>query len=110
VLLLEPGTGEVLEIPLPLAAFHNEELVEYSDAALAADFFRAWSANHSDYLPLKMDQCVGYRVPLFLGGPDTVENLEIVDRDVYWSLTGQLLRGTVKLPEGATIRDISISD
>jgi hypothetical protein len=37
-------------------------------------------------------ECIGYRVPLFLGGSDTVENLEKVDLDVYWHLHGQLIQ------------------
>jgi len=39
VLLLEPGTGEALEIPVPISAFHDDELVNYTDAALASNFF-----------------------------------------------------------------------
>lgn len=90
VLLLEPGTGEALEIPVPFSAFHDDELVDHPDAALASDFFAAWSGSNSDALPLLRNQCVGYRVPLFLGGKDTTENLEVSDMDVYWTLCGQL--------------------
>jgi hypothetical protein len=32
-------------------------------------------------------------VPLFLNGKDDVENLEIIDLDVYISTTGQLFHG-----------------
>src|SRR5437879_2848436 len=35
VLMLEPGTGEVLEIPANFVTFHDDELVDYADAALA---------------------------------------------------------------------------
>jgi hypothetical protein len=109
VLLLEPGTGEALEIPMPFAAFHNEELVDYRDAALASEFFAAWSRDpdHAKLLPLAGDQCVGYRVPLFLGGRDVVDNLDVIDIDVYWSICGQLRQGTRHLPDGTTIKDVS---
>jgi hypothetical protein len=40
--MLEPGTGEVLEIPTTFMAFHEEELVDYQDAALAVEFFNQW--------------------------------------------------------------------
>lgn len=90
VLMLEPGTGEALEIPAAFAAFHDEELVKHSDAALASEFFRAWSEVNPDALPLLRSQCVGYKVPLFLGGNDTVENLEVSDNDVYWTICGGL--------------------
>ncbi|WP_052427346.1 hypothetical protein [Neobacillus niacini] len=39
ILMLEPGTGEALEIPSTFLSFHEEELVKYPDAALAIDFF-----------------------------------------------------------------------
>jgi hypothetical protein len=42
VLMLEPGTGEVLEIPVNRAAFHDEELTNQPDAAAAYSFFQQW--------------------------------------------------------------------
>lgn len=107
VLLLEPGTGEALEIPLQFAAFHDEELIGYADAALASGFFEAWSAANIDALPLHRDQCVGYRVPLFLGGQDVVDNLELSDMDVYWSICGGLRLGALRLPPGTSINQIA---
>jgi Domain of unknown function (DUF1851) len=107
VLLLEPGTGEGLEIPLTFGAFHDEELIEYRDAALASGFFDAWKQDHGTALPLAHGDCVGYQVPLFLGGRDTIDNLEVIDLDVYWTTCGQLRRGTLQLPEGTSIRDVS---
>lgn len=107
VLLLEPGTGEALEIPLAFAGFHDEELIEYADAALAAGFFDTWSAANSGALPLRRDQRVGYRVPIFLGGQDVVENLELSDLEVYWSICGQLRRGVRSLPPGTSINEVA---
>ena len=67
VLLMEPGTGEILEIPLSFADFHNFELVDEPDAALAKSFFAEWAAANPTLLPLAPDVCVGYEIPLFLG-------------------------------------------
>lgn len=106
VLLLEPGTGEALEIPLPFAAFHEEELIEHADAALANQLFGAWSEVNQGSVPLRRDQCVGYKVPLFLGGRDAVENLERCDIDVYWSICGQLRSGVVNLPPGISVNQV----
>jgi hypothetical protein len=50
---------------------------------------------------------VGYRVPLFLGGSDTLENLEVTDLDVYWTICGQLRLAAAQLPEGTAIKGIS---
>lgn len=91
VLLMDPGTAEALEIPCGFSSFHNQELVEFHDAALATDFFRTWSEGRNDLAALSHDVCVGYKVPLFLGGVDDVSNLELTDMDVYWSLSAQLL-------------------
>lgn len=38
VVMLEPGTGEILEVPATFEDFHDYALVEYQDACLAPDF------------------------------------------------------------------------
>ncbi|MEV6269041.1 T6SS immunity protein Tdi1 domain-containing protein [Kribbella sp. NPDC051936] len=88
VMMIEPGTGEALEIPVPVSRFHDEELVDYPEAALARGFHSEWVAACGP--SLRFDQCVGYRVPLFLGGADELDNLEVSDLEVYWDLMGQL--------------------
>jgi hypothetical protein len=102
VLLLEPGTGEALEIPFTFAAFH-EELAALQESALASSFFASWAGANPRCVPLSATQCAGYKIPLFLGGQDTVENLEVIDIDVYWSLSGQLRSGVRVLPPGTSI-------
>jgi hypothetical protein len=88
VLLFDVGAGEALQIQVAFTRFHDEELVEYTNAALAAEFFAQWRKLHPQ--PLAFDQCAGYKVPLFLAGVDELTNLEVIDLDVYWTLTGQL--------------------
>jgi hypothetical protein len=105
VLLFEPGTGEVLEIPYSFAAFH-EQLDELREPALAGSFFASWTEANPGSLPLAATQCVGYKVPLFLGGEDALENLEIIDLEVYWSVSAQLREGTRVLPPGTSIREV----
>ena len=89
ILLFEPGTGEVFQIPANFSEFHNVELAEYSNEALASEFFSDWleqvgkEPEHSE--------CVSYKVPLFLSGRDTLDNLEICDMEVYWSICEQAL-------------------
>lgn len=102
VLLFEPGTGEVLEIPCDIATFHNEELTQYGDAALALNFHREWISNGGS--APRYDQCVGYKKPLFLGGVDDLTNLEIWDIDVYWHLMAQLIKQTKGLPLGTPVK------
>lgn len=108
VLMLEPGTGEALEVPVDLRAFHDEELVQEPDAAVALSFFEQWleaGGPRPDY-----DQCVGYKKPLYLGGVDDVTNLELHNFDVYWTISAQLLERVRGLPAGTRIGNISIED
>ena len=108
VLVLEPGTGEVLEIPTSFSGFHDDELINYADAALAIKFFEAWAAGNPGNWRLGQSQCVGYRIPLFLGGKDDLGNLEVSDLEVYWMLAGQLIQQTRGLPPASQISGVSI--
>lgn len=89
VLMLEPGTAEALEIPVDFAEFEASELVDNPDAALAMGFYQSWrEAGGAAPGP---GECIGYRKPLFLGGADTLDNLELTDLAVYWSATAQII-------------------
>ena len=105
--MLEPGTGQALEIPVDQAAFHEVELVQEPEAAVAYSFFREWEAN-GGVIP-SYEECVGYQKPLYLGGTDDLRNLQLTSMDVYWTLSGQLLAQTRGLPVGTRIADITIS-
>lgn len=89
VVMLEPGTGEVLEIPVNQQAFHDDELAQEPDAAAAYSFFIQWVGNGG--VKPAYDQCVGYKKPLYLGGSDDLSNLELSDFEVYWGISAQLL-------------------
>ena len=103
VLMLEPGTGQALEIPA-FSRFHDEELVDYTEEVLAVSSFSDWISAHSS--AVGFDQCVGYRTPLFLGGQDTLGNLEVSDIDVYWTILGQLRLKAMNLSAGISITEI----
>lgn len=89
VVMFEPGTGQSLEIPCNIGSFHNEELIDYADAALATEFYDQW--RDSGGPPPSRLQCMGYKKPLFLNGKDNIANLELSDLDVYWHIMGQLI-------------------
>ncbi|EWM17837.1 T6SS immunity protein Tdi1 domain-containing protein [Kutzneria sp. 744] len=107
VCVVDMGEGRVFEIPASLGDFHNVELVDYANEALAADWFSEWRVTQGG-LGLKFEQCVGYRTPLFLGGTDGDDNLEIADIDVYWALTSQIYEQVKSLPEGTPIAGLNI--
>lgn len=90
VLLFEPGTGEVLDIPADLIEFHDVEISEYHEDSLASNFFEEWFEKSCRYV-LKHNECAGYKVPLFLNGDDTVDNLEVSDMEVYWGIMTPLI-------------------
>ena len=107
VLMLEVGAGEAMQIPASVADFHNVELVEYGDDALSVPFWNRWHERNP--ANLEHAQCVGYKVPLFLGGADDIQNLEVIDLSVYVEICGQLRNRTRSLTPGQTIGRISIS-
>lgn len=108
VLLLEPGTGQGLEVPANIDEFHSRELVEHAEACVALSFYKRWIAGGG--AAPAYEQCIGYKRPLYLGGVDEVENLEVSDFDVYWTISSQLLAKTRGLPPGTSIRRVSIGD
>lgn len=108
VRMIEPGTGEVLAIPRSFADFHNIELIEDPEAALAAAFFDQWADANRTALPLAPDRCAGYRVPLFMGGDDDVENLETSDIWVYWSWCTQLMERVRGRAHGTPVDRVDI--
>ncbi|WP_047154991.1 T6SS immunity protein Tdi1 domain-containing protein [Aneurinibacillus tyrosinisolvens] len=106
ILMFEPGTGEVLEIPCNFIDFHNDEIPNYHDACLASNFFAVWKSKNN--LVLNKTECAGYKVLLFLGGQDVVENLEKNDMEVYWYICSQLIQQMKHTPEGTIIKNIGI--
>ena len=107
ILIFDIGIGNVLEVPVGFEEFHNKELVEYTDDALSISFYKKWLDSSENKIP-KTDECIGYKVPLFLGGIDNVTNLEVINMDVYWNITGQILRKIQNLPDGTPINKINI--
>lgn len=101
VVMLEPGTGQALEIPCNVHNFHENELIDYREEALAASFYAKW-ISVGGVVPT-LSECIGYKKPLFLGGKDVIENLERSDMEVYWSIASQLIAKTRGLPAGTRI-------
>ncbi len=107
VLLLEPGTGEAFEVPVPYSAFHDYGLTEFRHDSVLPEFFDLWRSEVSNH-DLAFENCVGYKTPLFLGGLDETSNLEVIDTEVYWSLAGQMLVATRNLPDGTRVSGFDI--
>jgi hypothetical protein len=106
IIMFEPGSGEALEIPCNILQFHESELIEHQEEALAKSFYEAWRKRGG--LAPAIYQCVGYKIPLFLAGSDTVENLELSDLDVYWTISAQLIQQSRGLLPGASVGRVKI--
>lgn len=91
VVMFEPGTGEAFNTSVDFVNFHNVEIVEYHKDCLASEFFDEWYQANGNYV-LPHDKCAGYKVPLFLSGEDTIDNLEISDMEVYWGIMAPLIK------------------
>lgn len=88
ILMFEIGTKDVLGIPGNLWNFLNKEIPLHSDACLAMSFYEQWLKEGG--LPVTYGRCIGYKIPLFLGGADTIDNLEDSDMEVYWYILSKI--------------------
>ena len=59
---------------------------------------------------LEDGMCVGVKVPAFLGGPDSVDNLEPDRLDVHWLWHGRVLAQVRTRPPGTPIESIGMDD
>ncbi|MEC4175293.1 T6SS immunity protein Tdi1 domain-containing protein [Adlercreutzia sp. R7] len=104
VVLLEVGTLDIYYIEKDIISFLNDEIPNNSDACLDAGRYQEWLEVQP---PVRIRECAGYRIPLFLGGEDSLENMEISDMEVYWDMTSQLWEAVKDLPEGTKIGNVT---
>jgi hypothetical protein len=107
VLLFQIASGEAFEIADSLEVAHEDEFVDHAQEALNIGLWREWRSNGGGNP--SADICVGYRIPLFLGGKDRLDNIEMSNLDVYWEITSQLRNQTRGLPPGTKISSIGLS-
>jgi hypothetical protein len=108
VIAVDPGGGEYLKTGCSLSEWH--EAVPSHDDPLAHPYYMEWRRLNPQFGELAYSDAIGYRVPLFLGGQDVVENLEVLPREVYFELCTQLAHGVRSMPTGTSIRMIAISE
>lgn len=108
VTCVDAGGADGFDTEQTIVEFHTQALVRQASAALAYPFFQEWmGANPSEIPP---DKCVGYRIPLFLGGKDDLSNLELMEMGVYWHLCSELWDQVKDLPEGAPVGEITFDE
>lgn len=89
VLILEPGTGEAFDTEKDFCEFHNVALPADHAFCLQSTTYKEW--RQTDNSDIAHNQCVSYIIPLFLGGKDEIENLELSDMEVYWTIMTPLI-------------------
>jgi type VI secretion system (T6SS) immunity protein Tdi1 len=108
LLLIEPGSGDAFEIDESFVDYFNVNVVDDPDTFLATDLFQDWQS--AGGRPPGNGECVGFKVPLFLGGAGAASNLELTDLGVYWSFAAQLRVRTQGLPSGTRISGVGIEE
>ena len=88
ILFIEIGSGEILTLPCSFAEFMNVEIPKKADAIFEYAMYDEWKSYAKADIPY--GNCVGFIVPLFLGGEGVPKNMEISDMEVYWSILGQI--------------------
>lgn len=106
ILIFDPRDLEVYSIQCNFLDFINEEIPQNPEKYLLLNSFEQWKKLTNKQIPEM--HCVGYNVPLFLGGQGTLENLEVTDMDVYWSITAQLKEAISDLDEGTVVEGFTI--
>ena len=87
VLLADPSTAAFYVAPITLRDFFAEDLGLLRRDCLHLDLYGEWLAQGRQ--PPDRNTCIAPRQPEFQSGTNTVENLELIDLDVYWTITGQ---------------------
>lgn len=106
VVIADIGTGFYDADVAPLDEFIGVLGSDAAPVVLGAERYAAWRQTHGAP-QLDVDQCLGYAHPLFLGGPDSLANLELSDISVYWTVIGQVFATTRDLPAGTRVSRVS---
>jgi hypothetical protein len=105
IYIFDPGTGDVLETGVTLVDFFNKEFTDKSSDVVAERTYKKWLKEGNE--PITYKQCVGYLVPLQLGGEDSFENYETTDLEAYWSVMSQIISQIDEMEEGTEV-DIEV--
>jgi hypothetical protein len=97
IMIFEVATGDYFELEQTITLFHEEDLVEYKEDTLHEEKFLL-AMSHLGISSISRNDCIAHRISLFLGGEDVVENMEVTDMEVNWSLQQQIMDQINKIP------------
>jgi hypothetical protein len=88
VVVFDINSGEAFNTHLDIHQFHETVALDDPQMCFDVDLYQEWCQEQA---PLTLiTRCVGYTIPLALGGADDLTNMAETDLEVYWSLTGQI--------------------
>ena len=109
IYMFDYATGESFIMAQTLNGFFEEDLFTYREDTLLVDLFENFFVKEKRSF-LEFDECITFKQPLFTGGEDNIENMEIGDIEVNWEINYQLFCKINKLSNNTLIKDISIED
>ena len=107
ILMFDCSTAEVFEIEQTIDVFFDEDLVDYINETLDTETFYAFKELNK-IKNLSFKNCISYITPLFLGGEDNLQNLEVIDMEVNWEVNYQVYCKIKDLPDQTLIKSISL--
>lgn len=106
IIVFDPATLEDLFLGENLINFHNNILTD-KIGFLAVDLFDN-ALKQLRITGIDNHKCLGFKIPLFLGGKEEVWNYEVSDLEVYWDLEFQLYNQVKNIPDGTLIGKVSV--
>lgn len=109
VYIFDPADMDTREAETTIEDFFNIDLVKFRKQTLLLDKFESVKIN-LNIKSVDIDQCLGYKESLFLGGEDKDTNFDVWDLEVYWEMQYKIYFKIKDLPEGAEVGDINFEE
>lgn len=95
------GRGVAERFPATLLSFFDQVCLMYPDEVLGFSDFLNWLGLFG---PLAYEDCASYLVPPYLGGEETLDNMEVTSLTVHWGLFSQIHEAIQDYPEGTAFQ------
>lgn len=106
IFVFDPSTNDIMDLENAFALFINKTLLKNANDILALKLYKKYLKKNSKPV---FSNCVGYKVPLFLGGEDSLENFEESDMEVYWSISAQIIAQIREKANGTVVDSFTIN-
>ena len=106
---VDPSANDVDWLTQSIAELLDKVCSDEGPDILNEEDFEA-ARQHLGEPSLGFEECVGFVLPLFLGGSEEPSNREVADMEVYWEINRQLTEQTKDLRAGISIEGIKLKD